>query len=133
MADWSLVKDLGVPTLTGVVGILGTVLTLRNKSHSDDQMREAARQSLVITTQAAKDQAQMSFDASTAQTLTERFKALMDGYEHMINGLQADLKEAKERRDRAENQLQILKNICGGCEEYRAYLKDHPNAFSAPA
>lgn len=131
MADWTWVKDFGVPILTGVVGILGTVITLRSKERTDRASQEIQRASTAVAVQAQRDQAQMSFDASQAQTLTDRFKALMDGYEHRIIDLSKDATEFRDRNRVLEIQLATHRAICGGCDKYRAYLKDNPGALSA--
>ena len=115
---WDLVREIGLPVLTGGLGVTGTMMTLRSRERSDAQTREITQ-----------GQAQLSFDASQAQTLTDRFRALMDGYEHRIEELVADLKEYREREKGLERQVVILKTICSGCDKYRTYMQDHPNAF----
>lgn len=131
MADWTWVKDFGVPILTGIVGILGTVITLRSKERTDRAAQDVQRAMTAANVQASRDQAQMSFDASQAQTLTERFKALMDGYEHRIDDLTRDSKEHRDRNQVLEVQIATYRGLCGGCEKYRAFVKDNPGAFSA--
>jgi septal ring factor EnvC (AmiA/AmiB activator) len=131
MADLSLLKDIGIPVLTCIVGALGTILAVRSRERSDANLQEVQRASVKMTTQVARDQARMTYDASTAQTLTERFKALMDGYEARINDLTQDIKEQRIRVRTLEANFNTHRSICNGCENYEHYMKDHPNAFSS--
>lgn len=129
--DWSWIKDWGTPALTGVLGILGTIITIYAKDRGDKAERDIKQAAISMSAQATREQAQMNLDASTAATLTERFKALMDGYEHRIDDLSRDLKEYRDRQKRLERDFSVHKSICNECVTYKQYMKDHPDAFTA--
>jgi hypothetical protein len=118
--DWDAIKVIGPSTVVGILTLVGTFYTMRGKEKSDKLQQNLNR-----------DQAQMTLDASTAQNLTERYKALMNGYEGRIDDLSDELKDQRIRMRTLEREFSAHRSICSGCATFQQYMKEHPNAFPA--
>jgi predicted nucleic acid-binding Zn-ribbon protein len=53
---------------------------------------------------------QLTYDQAQMNTLTERFRTLMDGYERRINDLIMEVKDLRERLSVAESKLKEVHN-----------------------
>jgi hypothetical protein len=125
--DWKDIKDWAVPIGTAAIGALATLASLWFKRATEREGRDVQQQDIAVK----QSTAQLSFDATQAQTLTERFRALMDGYEHRIDDLTGDLRDHKQRMATLERQFATHKAICGDCDRYAKYVRENPDAASA--
>lgn len=125
--EWKDIKDWAVPIGTAIIGALVTLASILVKRRESHESRDVQQQDIAVKQSAA----QLNFDASAAQTLTERFRALMDGYEHRIDDLSHDLRDHKDRVAVLERQFATHKAICGDCERYAKFVRENPDAASA--
>ena len=92
--EFAWVKDVAIPVVGLLVGFLGARISDWSRARGDEKKREVDHEAVQLT----YDQAQMN-------TLTERFRTLMDGYERRINDLIMEVKDLRERLSVAENKL----------------------------
>lgn len=97
--EFAWVKDVAIPVVGIVVGFLGARISDWSRTRDDTKKREVDHEAVQLT----YDQAQMN-------TLTERFKTLMDGYERRINDLISEVKDLRERLSTAESKLRDVHN-----------------------
>ena len=97
--EFAWVKDVAIPVVGLLVGFLGARISDWSRARGDEKKREVDHEAVQLT----YDQAQMN-------TLTERFRTLMDGYERRINDLIMEVKDLRERLSVAENKLKEVHN-----------------------
>ena len=120
MTDWGWVKDDAVPVILAAITFAGGWYARVAQSSSENANRRVLR-----------EQAQLQADTAEAANLTERFRALMDGYEHRIDDLSRDARDVRLRNSQLEHEVRTRKAICNDCDNFQTYMKDHPNAFPA--
>ena len=97
--EFAWVKDVAIPVVGLLVGFLGARISDWSRARGDEKKREVDHEAVQLT----YDQAQMN-------TLTERFRTLMDGYERRINDLIMEVKDLRERLSVAESKLKEVHN-----------------------
>jgi len=86
MDEWAWAKDIIGPLIAGIVGLGGGLLTNLSRMKSDSIKRETDH-----------EVAQISFDQAQMNTITERFKTLLDGYEKRIADLTNEVEHLREQ------------------------------------
>ena len=122
--DWTWLKDVLGPVGAAVLGFLGGRLSDRMKWKSEEARREAERKS-------DHEAAVLSFDQVQMTTITDRFKALLDGYERRINDLVDEVSELKNKYRTMQKELEDHRSVCGSCANYRRLSQDMIDARKA--
>ena len=114
-------KDMAVPIISAVSGIVITLLTLWGKAHYDARRSEDQLQ--------LEDKvSQRSFDADQAKMLTERFKTLFDAYDKRISDLVDETVRLRSDLARVRVMMSWQVVACSHCPEFHKFLETHPDA-----
>lgn len=101
-------KDWSGPLITGFLALIGVVYVQYDKKQmASEQRREE-------DSKADKDRLK-TFETAQTQDLTERIKALMDGYENHIKNLSAELIAAKAEARELRDENQRLRDKLDAC------------------
>lgn len=91
-------RDILGPLAGIVVGLAGSRATRHQTARSEHERTEAA--------QVAASAAHHAADAATAENLTRRFQALMDGYERRIASLTDEVQSLREEVAKLRRELE---------------------------
>ena len=92
--EWPWVKDIIGPLIAGVMGLGAGLLANRSREKTESGRRDVDY-----------NIAQIGFDQVQMSTITDRFKALLDGYERRINDLTKEVDELRRQLESAQRQL----------------------------
>lgn len=122
--QWADLKDVIVPIASAAVAAVLGFVSARFADKSRERSDSAKRAVDMETAHLGFDQVQMS-------TLTDRFKALLDGYERRITDLVIEVNELKLKHKDMQQQLSDQVSFCASCENYKRRIVRTTNAPNA--
>ena len=128
-------KDVAWPAITAVGGAVGAfwlnVLRLRREERKDALEAEFTAKARAET----DHKSQIEADVAQSDSLTRRFMALMDGYEHRIRDLTDEVIGLRAEVKNLRQSLDIQNRICSSCPGFRFARENQraENASDAPA